>query len=73
MNAIIFLVFITASYAAELSNISEYYCGSVGVDTRPVVMCIYTHGSRVFMIARVNLLSLAARLTTVSLDLRIRN
>ena len=31
-------------------------------------MCIYTHGSRVFMIARVNLLSLAARLTTVSLD-----
>ena len=31
-------------------------------------MCIYTHGSRVFMIARVNLPSLAARLTTVSLD-----
>ena len=32
-------------------------------------MCIYTHGSHVFMIAHVNLLSLAARLTTVSLDL----
>ena len=32
-------------------------------------MCIYTHGSHVFMIAHVNLLSLAARLTTVSLDI----
>ena len=32
-------------------------------------MCIYPHGSRVFMIARAYiLLSLAARLTTVSLD-----
>ena len=32
-------------------------------------MCIYPHGSRVFMIARaLILLSLAARLTIVSLD-----
>ena len=36
-------------------------------------MCIYIHGSRVFMIARINLLSLAARLTTVSLDISARN
>ena len=34
-------------------------------------MCIYTHGSRVFIFARVNVLSLAARLTTVSLDIYI--
>ena len=43
--------------------------GSVGVDTRPVVMCIYTLTVVAFYdCARVNLLSLAARLTTVSLD-----
>ena len=35
-------------------------------------MCIYPHGSRVFMIARtLILLSLAARLTTVSLDISL--
>ena len=34
-----------------------------------IVMCIYPHGSRVFMIVRaLILLFLAARLTTVSLD-----
>ena len=38
----------------NLSNISELYCGLVGVDTSFVAMCIYPHGSHVFMIARVN-------------------
>ena len=31
-------------------------------------MCIYPHGSRIFMIARVNSTFLGRRLTTVSLD-----
>ena len=40
------------------------------MDTSSVVMCIYPHGSLVFMIVRtLILLSLAMRLTTVSLDL----
>ena len=42
------------------------------MDTSSVVMCTYPYDSRIFMIlCAVILLSLAARLTTVSLDISL--